>query len=98
VDYEETFVPVAKMNIVRTLISCAINFGWDLFQLDVKNDFLHGDLKEKVYMEILSEFENEQLKGKFYRLKWSLYGLKQSPRTWFDRFFMVMKKLGTYPT
>jgi Reverse transcriptase (RNA-dependent DNA polymerase) len=27
VDYEETFAPVAKMNIVRTLISCAVNFG-----------------------------------------------------------------------
>jgi uncharacterized protein (DUF2164 family) len=93
VDYEETFAPVAKMNIVRTLISCAVNFGWDLFQLDVKNIFLHGDLKEEVYMEIPSGFENEKLKGKVCRLKQSLYGLKQSSRAWFDRFFMVMKKL-----
>jgi Reverse transcriptase (RNA-dependent DNA polymerase) len=30
VDYEETFAPVVKMNNVRTLISCVINFGWDL--------------------------------------------------------------------
>jgi Reverse transcriptase (RNA-dependent DNA polymerase) len=79
VDYEEIFAPVAKMNTVRTLISCAVNFGWDLFQLDVKNVFLHGDLKEEVYMEISPGFENEQLKGKVCRLKRSLYGLKQSP-------------------
>jgi Reverse transcriptase (RNA-dependent DNA polymerase) len=45
-------------------------------------------------MEIPPEFENEQLKGKVCRLKRSLYGLKQSPRAWFDRFSMVMKKLG----
>jgi Reverse transcriptase (RNA-dependent DNA polymerase) len=44
-------------------------------------------------MEIPPGFENEQLKGKVCRLKRSLYGLKQSPRAWFDRFSMVMKKL-----
>lgn len=30
VDYDETFAPVAKMSTVRTLISCAANFGWSL--------------------------------------------------------------------
>jgi Reverse transcriptase (RNA-dependent DNA polymerase) len=44
-------------------------------------------------MEIPPDFVNEQLKGKVRRLKRSLYGLKQSPRAWFDRFFMAMKKL-----
>jgi hypothetical protein len=46
IDYDETFALVAKMGIVRTLISCAVNFGWPLHQLDVKNAFLHGDLQE----------------------------------------------------
>ena len=35
VDYEETFAPVAKMNIVRVLFSLAANFHWDLQQFDV---------------------------------------------------------------
>jgi Reverse transcriptase (RNA-dependent DNA polymerase) len=81
VDYEKTFAPVAKMNTVRTLISCAVNLGWDLFQLDVKNAFLYGDLKEEVFMEIPPGFGNEQLNGKVCRLKRSLYKLKQSSRT-----------------
>jgi hypothetical protein len=35
IDYEETFAPVAKMNSIRTLISCAANFDWNIYQLDV---------------------------------------------------------------
>ena len=52
IDYDETFAPVANMNTVRILVSCAANFGWPLHQLDVKNAFLHGDLKEEVYKEL----------------------------------------------
>ena len=49
IDYDETFAPMAKMGTVRTLISCAVSFGWPLHQLDVKNAFLHGTLEERVY-------------------------------------------------
>lgn len=48
IDYQETFAPMAKMNSIRTIISCAANFGWNIQQLDVKNDFLHGNLEEEV--------------------------------------------------
>lgn len=86
IDYDETFAPVAKMNTVRILISCAANFGWPLHQLDVKNAFLHGDLQEEVYMEIPPGLSTPGTVGKVCRLRKSLYGLKQSPRAWFDRF------------
>jgi len=51
IDYAETFSPVAKISFVRILISLTTNFGWPIFQLDVKNVFLNGDLKEEVYIE-----------------------------------------------
>jgi len=44
IDYEETYSPVAKMIIVRIIIDMATTKGWSLHQMDVKNDFLHGDL------------------------------------------------------
>ena len=94
IDYDETFAPVAKMGTVRTLISCAVNFGWPLHQLDVKSAFLHGDLQEEVYMEIPPGFANNQTVGKVCKLKKSLYGLKQSPRAWFDRFRQAVCDMG----
>ncbi|KAJ7954112.1 Retrovirus-related Pol polyprotein from transposon TNT 1-94 [Quillaja saponaria] len=94
VDYQETFAPVAKMNSIRVLISCAVNLGWDLQQLDVKNAFLHGDLAEEVYMEIPPGFSCQKTEGKVCKLKKSLYGLKQSPRAWFDRFRKAMLSFG----
>jgi len=42
---------VAKMTSVRALIVVASSKQWPLFQLDVKNTFLHEDLHEEVYMQ-----------------------------------------------
>ena len=51
IDYEETFAPVARISYVRALLVVAAASKWDLFQMDVKNAFLNGDLSEEVYMQ-----------------------------------------------
>ncbi|XP_057495256.1 retrovirus-related Pol polyprotein from transposon TNT 1-94 isoform X3 [Actinidia eriantha] len=94
IDYQETFAPVAKMNTVRVLLSLAANQNWQLHQFDVKNAFLHGNLEEEVYMSIPPGFEDPKIVGKVCKLKKSLYGLKQSPRAWFERFTQAMLKYG----
>ena len=50
------------------------------------NVFLHGDLQEEVYMEQTSGFVAQGEIGKVCGLRKSLYGLKQSPHAWFDKF------------
>nr|GEW19255.1 hypothetical protein [Tanacetum cinerariifolium] len=72
-------------------ISVASNQGWPLHQFDVKNAFLHGELKE-VYMEAPPGFSEHFKPREACRLKKSLYGLKQSPRAWFGRFTLAMKR------
>jgi hypothetical protein len=94
IDYHETFAPVAKHNTIRILLSLAANQDWPLHQLDIKNAFLNGDLEEEVYMEIPPGLEISSNYNKVCKLKKSLYGLKQSPRAWFDRFTKTIVQNG----
>ena len=51
VDYEEVFASVARLDMVRMLISLVAHHSWKIYQLDVKLAFLNGILKEEVYVE-----------------------------------------------
>ena len=93
-DYYNTFSLVAKIAYVRLLLSMAAMRSWSLFQLDIKNAFLHGDLAEEVYMEQLPGFVAQGESGLVCKLCRSLYGLKQSPRAWFNRFSSVVQEFG----
>uniref|UniRef100_A0A2N9EL95 Reverse transcriptase Ty1/copia-type domain-containing protein n=1 Tax=Fagus sylvatica TaxID=28930 RepID=A0A2N9EL95_FAGSY len=87
IDYEETFAPVARLSSVRTLIAVSASRHWPLFQMDVKNAFLNGELTEEVYMQLPPGFSQPPgFSPKVCRLRRALYGLKQAPRAWFAKF------------
>lgn len=65
-----------------------------LYQMDVKDAFLNGDLLEEVYMDPLPNFVVKGHEGKVCLLKKSLYELKQSPWAWCDRFSRTVIKFG----
>ncbi|KAA0025288.1 Cysteine-rich RLK (receptor-like protein kinase) 8 [Cucumis melo var. makuwa] len=75
----------------RTWEICVLPKGHKI--LDVKNAFLNGDLVEEIYMSPPPGFE-AQFGQHVCKLQKSLYGLKQSPRAWFDRFTTFVKSQG----
>ncbi|RVW38069.1 Retrovirus-related Pol polyprotein from transposon RE2 [Vitis vinifera] len=95
-DYGVTFSPVAKIASVRLLLSMAAMRSWPLYQLDIKNAFLHGDLAEEVYMEQPPDFVAQGESSLVCRLRHSLYGLKQSPRAW-DGDSSIQFRCGSFP-
>ncbi|GKV37533.1 hypothetical protein SLEP1_g45555 [Rubroshorea leprosula] len=83
-DFDETFSPVLKPTTLRLVIALATTQSWPLRQLDVKNAFLHGMLKETMYMTQPLGFVDPQYLEYVCCLHCSIYGLKQAPRAWFD--------------
>ncbi|GKA38318.1 ribonuclease H-like domain-containing protein [Tanacetum coccineum] len=86
VDVDETFSLVVKTHTIRTVLSLDASQHLPIHQLDVKNAFLHGDLHETVYMHQPSGFGDSVHPNYVYLLQWSLYGLKQTSRAWFQGF------------
>nr|GEY90361.1 ribonuclease H-like domain, reverse transcriptase, RNA-dependent DNA polymerase [Tanacetum cinerariifolium] len=81
------------METIRLLLAIAATNKWEVHHLDVKSAFLHGDLKEEVYVTQLEGFIKEQNNGKVYGLIKALYGLRQAPRVWNIKLDNTLKSL-----
>jgi FtsZ-binding cell division protein ZapB len=84
-DFDETFAPVARMEVIRMFLAYACHKRFKVYQMDVKSAFLNGNLEEEVYMEQPEGFSLTDKPDYVCKLKKALYGLKQAPRAWYGR-------------
>lgn len=86
IDYEEVFAPVARYEMIRTLLAAAANEEMHVHQMDVVSAYVQGELSDEVYMEQPEMFVKSGQEGKVCKLLKPLYGLKQSGREWYKIF------------
>ncbi|GJX86773.1 gag-pol polyprotein [Tanacetum coccineum] len=78
IDIEESFAPVARLEVVRIFVAHAAHKSFPIYQKDVKTEFLNGPLKEEVYIAQSEGFIDPDHPEKVYILRKALYGLKQA--------------------
>nr|GFC46796.1 retrovirus-related Pol polyprotein from transposon TNT 1-94 [Tanacetum cinerariifolium] len=84
IDYDETFVPVARIKAIHLFLAYAAHKDFTVFQMDVKIAFFNGILKEEVYVGQPPGFISKQYPDHVYALDKAFYGLKQAPQAWYD--------------
>jgi hypothetical protein len=77
-DFGETFSSVARLEAIRIFLAFTKTKGFNMYQMDVKSDFLNGVLQEEVYVRQPSGFENHKYPHRVYKLSKTLYVLKQA--------------------
>ena len=79
----------------RVQFAVAAFFDLDIEQMDVKTAFLYGLIDQLVYVDIPKGSETEANRNMVCKLLKVLYGLKQSPRLWYERLSgFLLQKLG----
>lgn len=83
INYGKTFASIVKWTTLRTIITLAVSLGWDLHHMNVVTTFLNGILEELIFMRQPLGFQVFGSEHLVYRLKRSIYGLKQSSMMWY---------------
>jgi hypothetical protein len=83
-DFNETFALIARLESIHILLDYATHHDFKLYQIDIKNAFLNGPIKEEVYVKQPPDFESEEYPNHVYKLHRALYGIKQAPKAWYE--------------
>ena len=83
-DFEETYVPVVRLEAIQMLLAYAAHHNFKLYQMDVKSAFLNGPIQKLVYVEQSPGFKDHKFSDHVYKLQKVLYGLKQALRAWYE--------------
>jgi len=88
----ETTSPVARLASYRSLLSLAAKLNLEAHHLDIETAFLNGTLDKEIYMKAPDGLNTKE--GNVWKLRKSLYGLKQASHVWNKLLDGTLKKLG----
>ena len=92
IDFFKNFLPCPSVASIRLLAAIVCEFGWDVCHFDAGQAFVQSKLDEVVFIRLLPGCG--ELSGKVVKLGRSLYGLRQSSRTWPNHLMRGLKCLG----
>ncbi|GJU06236.1 retrovirus-related pol polyprotein from transposon TNT 1-94 [Tanacetum coccineum] len=84
IDFEESFAPIARLEVVWIFLAFAAHMNMIVYQMDVKMTFLNSILREEAYVRQPDGFVDPDNPNHVYRLKKARYRLKQALRVWYD--------------
>ena len=94
VDYNESFSLVMCLESLCTMLAIAAIRDYDIIQFNIMSAYLHGTLKEELYMEQPDGYTAPGKEDHIWRLKKGLYGLVQAGRTWNEELNDHMESVG----
>lgn len=89
---EDLYSPVARIQTLKLLLSYCCQNKLTIIQLDVETAFLNGQVKSEVFVRQPVGYADNT--GRVCKLRKALYGLRESPRAWYEYFDNYMRKLG----
>ena len=97
-DFTENYAPVIHDVSYRVLLVIMIVWGLMGKIVDIETAFLHGDLKETIYMDCpegLAEATGEEVTDEdCVELLQAIYGLVQAARQWWEKLMDILRKIG----
>nr|GEZ33988.1 retrovirus-related Pol polyprotein from transposon TNT 1-94 [Tanacetum cinerariifolium] len=94
IDFEESFVPVSRLEAIWIFLAYAAHKNIEFYQMDVKTTFFNGNLREEVYVSQPNGFVDQDNPNHMYKLKKALYGLKQASCGWNGNDLLLILMMG----
>ena len=91
---KDTYAATLAVQVFRALMAITAAYNLEAKQLDAVNAFINSTMDEEVYCECPPGYENL---GPCLLVLRALYGLRRSPKLWYDEFVQALKELGMKP-